>query len=215
MPHDQTESGPKQKGGSASVRPAGRKDRAAITRMLGAAFQDEPTMCFIFPDAEDRRRRMPRVFAILYDGAAANGECYVTPGGEAATLWRAPGAAQIGFIEKLRQGWPWLRAAGFSLPRAVTVDDAINAHQPDVPHWYLHIAGCAPARQGQGFGSAAVRAGLARADADGVPASLETATIENVRFYEGLGFAVTHTWEVPRGPKMWSMLRPVAHPSGG
>jgi len=192
---------------SSDVRPAGARDRSRVCATLAAAFQDDPVMSFIFPDAADRRLRLPRLFGILFDGDGAHGARFMSLGGEAATLWRAPGQGHLGWPEKLRHGLPWLWAAGLSLPRALAVSDASDANHPDEPHWYLHVVGCAPAAQGQGFGAAAIRAGLARADGDGVPAYLETANEGNLRFYERLGFVVTHQWRVPNGPLHWSMLR--------
>ena len=178
--------------------------------MLADAFQDDPVMCFIFPDAADRRKRLPRFFAILYDGDGAHGARFVTTDGEAATLWRAPGQGHLRWIEKLRHGLPWLHAAGFNLPRALAVSAASDANHPQEPHWYLHIAGCAPSRQGRGFGRAAIQAGLDRADTDRVAAYVETANEANLPLYKSLGFAVTHQWAVPDGPAHWSLLRPAS-----
>ncbi len=192
------------------ARPALGGDRVSVCAMLAAAFQDDPVMSFIFPDPADRRVRLPRLFAILYAGDGAHGACYVTAGWEAATLWRAPGQGHLGLVEKLRHGLPWLHAAGLSLPRALAVSAASDANHPQEPHWYLHVAGCNPPLQGRGYGRAAIEAGLARADADGVPAYLETANEGNLAIYRGLGFAVTHEWTVPNGPRHWSMLRPSA-----
>ena len=182
-------------------------DRRTVCATLAAAFQDDPVMGFIFPDPGDRRKRLPRLFAILFQGDGAHGACFMTQGAEAATLWRAPGEGHLGWPEKLRHGLPWLHAAGLSLPRALAVSDASDAAHPREPHWYLHVVGCTPAAQGRGFGRAAIAPGLARADADGVPAYLETANEGNLPFYRGLGFEVTQEWRVPRGPRHWSLLR--------
>jgi ribosomal protein S18 acetylase RimI-like enzyme len=134
----------------------------------------------------------------------------VTGSGEAATLWRKPGQAEIGKLEMLRQLFPLIGAFGSALGRAMRVGDAIDAHHPPGPYWYLHIAGVDPSHQGKGLGSASIREGLARAREDGLPAFLETATPRNVSLYQSLGFEVIDEWHVPKGgPKFWSMLRPV------
>ena len=182
-------------------------DRPAVVATLAAAFQDDPVMAFIFPDPADRRRRLPRLMAILHDGDGAHGARFMTEGGEAATLWRAPGQGHLGWLEKLRHGLPWLHAAGLALPRALAVSAASDAAHPATPHWYLHIVGCRPDAQGRGFGTAAITPGLARADAERVAAYLETANERNLPLYERLGFAVTHEWCVPKGPHHWSLLR--------
>ena len=47
-------------------------------------------------------------------------------------------------------------------------------NHPRVPHWYLPVLGTAPEYQGRGVGSALLRALLARSDAEGLPAYLES-----------------------------------------
>lgn len=188
---------------------AGTRDRERIATMLARAFADDPAMAFVFPDSVQRARRLPRLFRLLFDGDALAGMRLVTAGGEAATLWRGPGRAQIDGATMLRQALPMLHALGTALPRALTVSNAIAAHSPDEPHWYLHIAGCDPAAQGRGLGAAAVRAGLARIAGSGLPACLETANEGNIGFYRALGFELTADWTVPKGgPRFWSMRRP-------
>jgi GNAT superfamily N-acetyltransferase len=188
------------------MRNAGRADRARVAAMLARAFADDPAMSWIFPDPAERARRLPRLFAILFDADAA-GMRVVTAGGEAATLWRGPGKATTGAVAMLRQAWPLWRALGANIPRALKVSHAVEAHMPAGDFWYLHIAGCDPAVQGKGLGAAVVRAGLSRA-AGRLPAYLETATERNLGFYRALGFEIVDDWHVPGGgPRFWSMLR--------
>jgi GNAT superfamily N-acetyltransferase len=191
------------------VRLAAWNDRMAVSTMLAAAFQDDPVMTYIFPDPKVRQARLPRFFSVIFDGDGASGTRYVTESVEAATLWRRPGRGHLSLREKAIQVLPWLFASGAALGRALAVSAASDANHPAEPHWYLHIVGCSPDHQGQGFGTAAIRAGLARADADGVQSYLETAKEANIPFYQALGFGVTHHWHVPNGPKNWSMVRPV------
>lgn len=190
------------------IRDAGQDDRDTVTAMLARAFADDPAMTYIFPDPRERAKRLPRLFALLFD-ADAPGMRLVTGDGQAATLWQRPGTPQASTIDLLRRAVPLVTALGFALPRAMRVGDALDAHAPPERHWYLHIAGVDPAHQGKGLGGASIREGLARAAADGLPAYLETATERNVALYQSLGFEVTSEWHVPKGgPKFWSMLRP-------
>ena len=176
--------------------------------MLARAFHDDPVFSWLIPDDHARAVRLPRLFGLFFSGDGPAGMRLATGGAEAATLWRAPGQAASGRGETLRAAWPLVRIFGRHLPRAFAVSEAIEAHLPAGPFWYLHIAGCDPAHQGRGLGGAAVRVGLERA-AGRLPAYLETAKERNLPFYQRLGFAVTREWSVPGGgPRFWSMLRP-------
>nr|WP_298669071.1 GNAT family N-acetyltransferase [uncultured Sphingomonas sp.] len=190
------------------MRVAGNADRDAIAAMLARAFQDDPATSWILPDPADRARRLPRLFRLLFDGDAG-GMRLVTPGGEAATLWRGPGDADLSTWEIVRNAPALLHALGIGgARRALIVSDAIAAHHPGGDYWYLHIAGCDTVAQGKGLGGMAVRGGLERG-AGRLPAYLETATERNLGFYRALGFEITDEWHVPKGgPRFWSMLRP-------
>lgn len=191
------------------IREAGAGDRAAVATMLGRAFADDPAMSYIFPDAADRARRLPRLFGLLFDSDAV-GMRLVSQDADAGTFWRPPGQAHVPTMAFARRLIPVLHALGASLPRAMRLGDVVEAHFPSEPFWYLHIAGVDPARQGRGLGGASIRAGLTRCDADGVSAYLETATESNVGLYARLGFELTGEWSVPKGgPRFWSMMRPV------
>jgi len=50
-------------------------------------------------------------------------------------------------------------------------------------------------------------AGPASGDAEGLPAYLESSKESNVPFYERHGFAVTETFDLPDGPRLWLMWR--------
>lgn len=174
--------------------------------MLARAFSHDPAFAYIFPDPAVRAARLPGLFALLFDGDGRGGMRLVSPTREAASLWRAPARAAAGWPEMLRRAVPLLGALGGALPRALRVSSAIEERFPREPFWYLHILGCDPTVQGQGWGTAAVRAGLGRAGGR-MPTYLETATEANVGFYQSLGFRVTADWRVPRaGLQFWSML---------
>lgn len=190
-----------------TVRLAARSDRAAVIQMLARAFADDPAMCWLFPDPQTRANRLPRLFGLLFDSDGPHGVRLMHAGCEAATFWRGPGNAGTGKVDMLRSLVPLLRTFGMATGRALQLSDAIDAHFPRQPFWYLHIAGCDPAHQGRGHGKAAVRAGLDRMAGSGLPFYLETATEANIGFYQGLGFRVTGEWRVGSdGPRFWSML---------
>lgn len=191
-----------------AIRVADPTDRAAIAAMLARAFAEDPATSFIFPDPAERARRLPRMFALLFD-EDAHGMRLMTESGEAATLWRAPGRNRTSWLDLLLHALPLVTLFGTALGRALAVSNAIDAHFPSGEYWYLHIAGCDPASQGRGLGGATIRSGLERVAGNGLPAYLETPSEKYIGFYRGLGFQVTGEWAVPKGgPRFWSMMRP-------
>ena len=148
------------------------------------------------------------MFRLMVAGDAACGRILQTADGEAITLWRAPGRAGASRTEFATSLFPFIRALGSGIGRGLKISSLIEKHHPKMPFHYLHFAGCVPEHQGKGFGGAAIRAGLLQADADHLPAYLETATERNIGLYRSLGFEVTAQWDVTRDLPFWGMLRP-------
>jgi len=82
----------------------------------------------------------------------------------------------------------------------------MKKHHLKEPHYYLNILGVDPAQQGKGIGSHIIQHGLAMCNEKGVPAYLECATEDNVRFYQKHDFKVIEDFMLPKGPKLWTMI---------
>jgi len=188
------------------IRDATPADAPRVVATLSRAFEQDPVFDWVFPDPAARARSAPKVFELFFAGNAPPGMRLVTPDCSAVTLWHAPNTPdEIG----LRAAWRMWRAAGSAIFRFKRVGEAVEAHFPPQPFWYLHIAGVDPAHQGKGLGRAIVQAGLDRIG--NAPVYLETSKPKNLGFYESLGFRVVDEWDVPGGgPHFWSMLRPQA-----
>ncbi len=52
-----------------------------------------------------------------------------------------------------------------------------------------------------------IRRGLAKADAAGMPAYLESSKETNIPIYQSFGFEVTGEIALPNGPTLWPMWR--------
>ena len=174
---------------------------------LAAAFADDPAMSYLFPDAELRRARLPRFFDLMWRAGPDIGLTDLADEGAAVAVWRAPNSWDIPTLRMLRFAVPLLRTFGLALARALALQSLLEAHHPHAPHWYLAFVGCHPSCQGRGLGGAVIRARLARCDAESMPAALETATERNLAVYRALGFEVSGTFDVPDGPRFWTMWR--------
>jgi GNAT superfamily N-acetyltransferase len=181
-----------------------------LIHSLALAFQNDPALSWIIPDDAARRHALPRLFKTMLAADRRAGWVLASPGGEVATLWRAPGQSKTGAWEFTAQLIPMMRTFGGSLGRAIRVSDAIHAHHPKSDDfWLLQYAGVAPDHQGKGWGGLAIRDGIARATAAGKPVLLETATLSNVSLYARLGFEIIDEWDIRGGPHFWTMLRGV------
>jgi ribosomal protein S18 acetylase RimI-like enzyme len=83
----------------------------------------------------------------------------------------------------------------------------MGQYHPHEPHWYLPLIGVQPSKQGNGYGSALLRASLARSDADGAPAYLEATSERNVPLYQRHGFVRLGTIQAGSSPPLTAMLR--------
>ncbi len=100
-----------------------------------------------------------------------------------------------------------------ALRRMKATGEILGMNHPRELHYYLFAVGVRTRAQGKGLGGALVRAGLARADADGAAAYLENSKSRNTPLYERLGFEPAGWLPLPQGaPPLLAMLRPA---SGG
>ena len=192
----------------------GPQHLVAAAATLAAAFEDDPAIVFMMPDAASRPRRLTRLYRWMVTEHLANGIVLGSAGAEVVTLWRPPGKVHLHEPIWHPGALRFVPIFGRHIPRAIRLDDAIRAHLPTDEQWhYLRIAGVRPDCQGKGLGSRAIRAGLAEAAARGAPAVLETATPSNVGLYQSLGYSVRSDWQVPGGgPQFWTMTNLASQP---
>ena len=194
-----------------TIRPLAPGELAPATALAARAFFDDPLFRHIYPDPARRLGGFAREHAAYVrqyyapygisevaeaDGALAGLALWLPPGAE-TPWWRdlltVPALAQAVGLRRLR--------------RVLRDYRAFDEAMPDAPFWYLGLLAVAPEAQGRGVGSALVRAGLARADRDGVGTFLETGTERNVAFYQRLGFRATRQILIQDGPTHWAMWR--------
>jgi len=202
---------------SVAARPATRADIGALSVTLGRAFFDDPVMCWMLPDADQRRRKLHRLFAALtrYHHLSRGG-VEVAPDGDGiggAALWDPPGQWVHTRGEELRAMPSLLLAFGMSLRRGLEAEERMKKAHPEEPHWYLAVIGSDPAVRGKGFGQVLMASRLDRCDAEHAPAYLESSNPDNVPYYERFGFEVTGEIKLPSrdgiaGPSLVPMWRP-------
>jgi len=186
------------------VRTAAEADREAIRDTLLLSFSADPCVRYVFPKPRDFVAGWPRLVMAMGGRGLDHGTAFLTEDAAAASLWLPPGVdpdleTMLGVLADV----PEDRGAVLG-----EVGEQIRAFHPEGPHWYLAAVGVDPARQGEGLGSAMVKEGLRRCDADGLPAYLECSNPRNIPLYERHGFEVIGVIQPGDYPPLYPMLRP-------
>jgi ribosomal protein S18 acetylase RimI-like enzyme len=173
--------------GSPEVRVATAQDRDRVVETVVAAFTDDPAFHYFFPTRDEYLREAPAFVGHLFDHRVGLGTVWVVDGGSAVSMWNPPHG---GYVES---------TGGLSVAtrqRLDRFDTAVHAALPEQPYWYLGVLATHPDHVGKKWGRLAMAQGLARAEADDLPAVLETATETNVRIYTASGWRVLETLRV-------------------
>ncbi len=198
---------------SVKIQPLTDSQVPAAGALLARAFHDDPLMTYSIPDAAERVRLLPEVYARIIRFGTLAGEVHTTANFEGVALWMPPGAT-----------WPREKivASGMHEIAAVIGDAAYQryrdvvgcewqARQRDMDNdcWYLFLLGVEPRLQRRGLGGALIGPVLARADAARVACYLETENERNVAFYKEQGFDLIVIGEEAdsTGVRFWSFRR--------
>ena len=177
-------------------------------RAIAAGFFDNEIWVWLLPRDRQRRRLLPRHYrAMLRRVHLRRGATWTTPETEGAAIWFPPGTLTLTRAERLAEIASLLPDALPNLRRIARWEGLIQRHHPREPHWYLETLSVAPASQRGGIGTALIEPGLARADADALPAFLETQRQSNIPFYRRFGFELTEEISLPDSPPLWLMWR--------
>jgi GNAT superfamily N-acetyltransferase len=188
--------------------PASPADLDVLGQLIADAFQDLPQSQWLIAAPGDRRQILPGYFRLLAELALARGVLHTTPDRSAAALWwpAGPGSPAQPADYPARLAAVTGRWAG----RFAAFDAALDRHHPRGPaHHHLAILAVRPGAQGQGAGTALLRAYHDRLDRDQQPAYLEAAEWRTRQFYRRHGYLPAGLFYLPDdGPAMWPMWRP-------
>jgi GNAT superfamily N-acetyltransferase len=172
--------------------PLNRAQATAGAYLLATAFQDDPLMVYVLPNAQRRRRLLPVLFGVVVRYCLRYGAVYTTSGLEGVVGCQPPGQpTTIGRLALISLSDPPLQLGLTGLRRFLRASSASDrARKQAAPgaHWYIWALGVDPARQGRGFGGHLVQTVLWQAKAQGIPCYLDTENPRNAPFYRQFGF---------------------------
>lgn len=174
------------------------EDRPVVVGSLVAAFEHDPVLRYVFPDDDTYAHHAAVFFGLCFDKRVHHRTVWTIQGGAATAMWEPPGVEHPD--DNLAAELP-----EDALKRLRTYDEAVHALLPAEPFWYLGVLGTHPDFGGRRWAQAVMHAGLDQAEADGLPAILETGNPANVGFYRRAGWQVAD--QVTDPVPIWIMRR--------
>jgi len=201
------------------VRLALSSDTERASATLARAFEDDPMVSWMIHGEVTAELTVQKTLERVADGffepsvtmGRQRGHTYLVEDRGAlkgVAVWTPPEATV--FDEAGRDALVAAMAehlGGDALLRTGSLGDLCREHHPtERPHFYLFLVGVDP--RGQGWGLPLLEPVLARCDADGLGAYLESSNARNLDFYRRLGFQTA--WQdrpESSGPLMTGMWR--------
>ena len=191
------------------VVPVSPKQRAAVAGAIARGFLDNEVWIWMVPGAARRARLLDRYYRVaIRRFFEPRGGAWTTADASGGALWAPPGRWPLTRAEVRWDLWallPWIGVDG--IRHGHEADRAMEGRHPKQPHYYLQTLSVDPAHQRRGYGSALIAPMLARCDAEGMPAYLETQRESNIPFYRRFGFVEDDPIQLPGGPPLWPMWR--------
>lgn len=194
--------------------PLSQLDQAAA--LMAAAFHDYPLTAWLYPQEDDRRRRLTSFFTGALGMTSLDGQVWVTEELDGACAFLRPGQPAFSLSALARMTWRrpglWLRTGLGPLWRnehLLRYDEARRHRLCPGPHYYYMLLAVSPSSGGRGLGSHLISEVLAQADDESVPTYCETYSAALARVYERFGFEEVEHGPVPGTPlESWAMIRP-------
>lgn len=191
---------------------AGEGDAGALSQVIAGAFHDLPQSGWLIPDPDARRLIFPGYFRLLTELAMTTGTVHTTTDHAGVALWSHVGSGVSSQPEDYAARLADVTGQWSS--RFTTFDAVLGRHHPCGRSYdLLAILAVRPGRQGQGVGSALLRAYHQIIDrGEGTLAYLDAAGPRSRQLYRRHGYLPCGVFYLPEdGPAMYPMARP-PHP---
>ena len=193
-----------------SARVATETDLDAVAETLGLAFENDPVWNWAFRVSEHGPEPLRRAWRFVVNSTLDYGWVWLTEGCASASLWIPPGKPEMKQEDEEPFGALLEEQLGADAARVLdTFERFDRAHPHDRGHhYYLSLLATHPDHAGRGIGMGLLADNLARIDAEGAAAFLESSNPANDHRYERLGFSRCGEFELGEdGPVVTQMWR--------
>ncbi|MEI4506581.1 N-acetyltransferase [Sphingopyxis sp. CCNWLW253] len=180
-------------------------DKVRLLHTLVLGFSGDPMARWASPDAATYLDRRLEFFDAFGGAAFEHDSAFVADGGAAVATWLPPGVEPDGAVMAaiMDEQTPASRKGEMD-----ALFEQMEQFHLKEPHWYLPLIAADPACRGRGLGTALMEAAIARIDADGRPAYLESSNPRNIPLYQRFGFEIIGEIQAGTSPVLTPMLRP-------
>jgi GNAT superfamily N-acetyltransferase len=193
------------------VRVSTTADLDAIVATMTSAFFDDPMWGPAFPDAGRRAAQASALWRLFVGSGQRYPWTLVTANVESAALWIPPGGIELTAEEESGFEDFLVDTAGrVAADNILEILHKLEEAHPAEPHYYLSLLATHGDHRGRGLGMGLLAENLARIDALGAPAYLESCNPANNKRYAGVGFVARDEVVLASGHVVTTMWRPAA-----
>lgn len=180
------------------------EDKARLLQTIVLGFAADPMARWASPDPAVYLDRRAEFFGAFGGAAFDHGTAFVADNGAGVALWLPPGVEpDHDTMSEIMGG----QTPDSRREEMGTLFDQMDTFHLEEPHWYLPLIAADPAKQGRGIGTALMEAAVARIEADGRAAYLESSNPRNIPLYERFGFRCIGEIKTETSPALTPMLR--------
>jgi ribosomal protein S18 acetylase RimI-like enzyme len=187
------------------VSEANLSDTPMVTDVIAGAFTNDPIWNWAIPNLLARKT----IWTLLVKNALRYPYVLKTKGFEAVSVWIPPNGIELSPEDEAKLPEILKELVGKRASEVIELLDRFDEMHPhNEPHYYLSLLGTHPKYRGLGIGMALLKEGLARIDAEKMPAYLESSNPINNQRYESVGFVPVASFQAPGGgPTVTGMWR--------
>ncbi|MEX1079093.1 MAG: GNAT family N-acetyltransferase [Homoserinimonas sp.] len=183
-------------------------DVDGVVDTVTSAFLDDPLWSPVFPDAVRRAVQFSAFWRLSVTSALRYPWTLSTENLESVAVWIPPEGEELTDAEADGLAAFLVELVGREgADEVLAIYDRFEAARPAEPHFYLSLFATHEAHRGQGLGMGLLRENLARIDALGAPAYLESSNPANNARYAGVGFRPVGDITTPGGQIVTTMWR--------
>jgi hypothetical protein len=182
--------------------------------MVGEAFFNDPLMVYLFPELNERKKKLRLMMELLVRIGTKYGIVH-------ATSLKLEGVA-VWFPSNKVKITPWMGLINGGISyffklgiKAVKKQNRLYNYTfskhiklMSSPHWYLSIIAINPSLQGKGLSRVLFNSMLYQIDQQKLPCFLDTNNEKNIQIYKRFGFRVIEEYQIPNTSIVnWAMIR--------